>query len=146
MARKVDPAEIKLSLEHASIAFAVSKETLRRGLIALDAETGVGILYPLRTIYRALTGDLDAEKTRETRARADLLEMERKQKQGELVPMSEVDRLYTDALLPVRQRFLALPAEAATRCNPTDPTCAREALQQWVDDALPMIREKLPKK
>ena len=145
LARVVNP-EIKLTLEQATAAFAVPLETLRRCLRGLGCETGRGVLYTIHTIYRALAGELDAEKTRETRARADLLEMERKEKQGELVSMSEVERLYTEALLPVRQRFLALPAEAATRCNPTDPQCAREALQQWVDDALPMIRERLPKK
>ena len=73
------------------------------------------------------------------------LERENAERSGELVKMEEVTKLYTEALLPIRQRFLALPGECATRCNPSDAQFAREALQRWVDESLPLIREQLPK-
>jgi hypothetical protein len=88
--------------------------------------------------------ELRRQRIREAKARAKLLEFEVKQKTGELVSMAEVQALFTAALLPVRQRLLAMPAECCTSANPTDPQHARAALQTWVDTALPMIREQLP--
>ena len=136
---------IKLNLEQAAAQFGASKETLRRGLRRLDIATTKGTRHSLADIYRALSGDLHAERTRETRARADLLELERREKERDLVSLAEVQTLMRDILLPVRQRLLALPSEAATRVNPTDPQMARDALQAWVDAALPAIRKGMPK-
>lgn len=87
--------------------------------------------------------DLLSAKVDETRARAALLEMEKRQLDGELVKLDEVQRLISRVLLPIRQRLNALPAECASQVNPTDPVFARQALQRWVDESLPMIRAKL---
>jgi len=58
--------------------------------------------------------------------------------------LAEVQTIMRDCLLPVRQRLMALPSEVCNRANPTDPQLARDALQRWVDDAMPIIRNKLP--
>ena len=89
------------------------------------------------------SNDLREAKVRETRARAELLEMEKRQLDGELVKLEEVQKIITRTLLPIRQRMNALPAECASQCNPTDPVLARQALQRWVDESLPLIRSRL---
>lgn len=137
-------SSIRWTLLRASEEFGVTRETIRRGLRALGVDSADGT-FTTRQVHTAIAGDLDAERIRDTRASANLKEMDEAERRGELVAMSDVERLYTDCLLPIRQRFLALPAECAVLANPTDPTHAREQLQAWVDKSLPMIREKLPK-
>lgn len=73
------------------------------------------------------------------------LRRENARKAGELISFDEVQKHYAECLLPIRQRLLALPSEAAARCNPSDPEFARRALLEWSDEALRMIREQLPK-
>jgi hypothetical protein len=90
-------------------------------------------------------GTLEEEKIRLTRAEANVRELEERKLRGELVELGGAEHLYTEAILPVRQRIIALPTEACARCNPSDPQLAREALAAWVDDALPLIRKQLPK-
>lgn len=134
---------MKWTLLKAGTEFGCSRETIRRGLAA----NGVAEkkTYSTREIHRALAGDLKSARAREAMANAKLKEDVLAEREGVLVEMAEVERLYGEALIPVRQRLLSMPAECATRANPTDPQFAREALQRWVDEALPIIREKLPK-
>lgn len=80
------------------------------------------------------------EQTAFTRARRENEELELAEKRRDLVPMAEVDAKLVATFLPIRQRLMALPAEAAARCNPSDPQLAREALDRWVTDSLPLLR------
>ena len=130
-----------ITAAEAADEFAIPKATLRRKLLSAGVPVGDGELYTVAQIHAALMGSLDAERIRETRARADLLELERAEKQRDLVPMAEAEAATTSALLPIRQRLMALPSEASTRCNPSDPQLAREALDRWLADSLPMIRD-----
>jgi phage terminase Nu1 subunit (DNA packaging protein) len=136
----------RLTVEAAAREIGVSRETLRRNLRELGEDTKRGKQFTLRTIYRALTGDLKGHRVRLAKVDADLAELEFSERAGNLVSMEEVQQLFSESLQPVRQRLLALPAECATRANPTDPQFARQALQEWVDQSLPMIREQLPKR
>jgi hypothetical protein len=96
--------------------------------------------------YAELRAEQIRQQTRESQARADILEMERQEKRGITVTLEEVQAMYAQVLLPVRQAFLSMPSECASKCNPTDPAHAQAALQAWVDGrAFPMIREQLPK-
>ncbi len=121
----------------------VPREAVRRGLRAAGIEPGEDGRYTTRQIFQALHGDLEAERIRETRARAELLEMEAEEKRRTLVSMEEVAKLYANALVPIRQHLNALPSECATRANPADPTHARNALAEWVAGVLPKIREAI---
>lgn len=135
----------RMSLLEAATEFGVSYATLRRHLAKDEIPVGPGVTYTVAQVHRVLAGELEYERIRTERARASLLEFERAEKERELVSLAEVQAMYSESLLPVRQRFLALPSEAAARCNPSDPEFARAALQRWVDDAFPIIREQLPK-
>lgn len=84
---------------------------------------------------------LDEARRQECIERTAMLRLQRLEKERILVNLSEVQTMLRDSLLPIRQRLLALPTEADTRCNPTDPAHARAALQIWVDSALTRIRE-----
>lgn len=134
-----------ITLAAAAYEFAIPRATLRRKLNAAGIPIGDGELYTVAQIHSALMGSLESERIRETRARADLLELERSEKQRDLVPMGEVDTILVSTHLPIRQRLMALPSEAAARCNPTDPQIAREALDRWVTDSLPMLRAGIAK-
>lgn len=134
-----------LTLAEAADEFGKPRTTLRRKLIAAGISVADGETYTVAQIHAALMGSLEAERIREVRARADLLELERLEKQRDLVPMAEVDAKLVATHLPIRQRLMALPAEAAARCNPADPQLAREALDRWVADSLPLLRAEIKK-
>ena len=86
---------------------------------------------------------LRAQKLKESVARTALMEQQRATRARDLIPAAEVDDEIRRALMPVRQRFLALPAEVAHLVNPTDPAFARDALKRLRDDALRMIRSEV---
>ncbi len=88
---------------------------------------------------------IDDLKRKKLDEECKILTLERQEKERELVQLSECLDIIRSSFVPVRQRLMALPAEAAPRCNPSDPDHARDALQQWVDGALSRIREELPK-
>jgi hypothetical protein len=136
----------------------IDRRTLKKYLAGISpAKTQKGSkLYRIDDVRAVLENRVDEftelraeqirQQTRESKERADLLAMERSQLSGTLVPMSEVQEMYSVTLLPIRQAFLSLPSECSSKTNPTDPRFAQSALQTWVDSrALPMIREQLPK-
>jgi hypothetical protein len=104
-----------------------------------------GSKFATREICTAVFGDSERERARLTRAQAEGEEMKNKERSGELVELDSIATVFRQCMLPVRQRLMALPAEACAHANPSDPQLAREALQRWVDESLPMIRMKLPK-
>jgi len=138
---------LKWTLETAAREFGVSRETVKRGLTA-NGETvkrGRASSFTTQQIVAAIFGDLKHERLLKTREERTLLELERREKEGELVSMAAAVEILTRAYLPVRQRLLALPSEMASRCNPTDPTFAHKALDEWVERAMRQIQSGLPK-
>lgn len=135
---------MRLTIHAASIAFRCARDTLKRGLDAIGAKPDKKGGYLIFEIHRALAGDLKTEKTRETKYRADLLEQEFRQKQGELYSATEVQKLMSDTFQPIRDILNQAPSQLATRCNPTDPTLAREALMEWLKTVLPLVRALWP--
>jgi len=65
---------MRWTLKSAAAEFGTTRETLKRGMriAGIDEDK----TYATMDICRALFGDLKGERIRETRARADLLEME----------------------------------------------------------------------
>lgn len=135
------------TIEKAATEFGVARETIRRGLAqaGVEVKRGRGNTFTTRQIFAALAGDLKIERTLKTRVERETLELEKRKLEGELVSLEEVTALVTPAFLPIRQRLNGLPAALASQCNPTDPLLARDALQRWVAETLPLIRETLPR-
>lgn len=126
----------------------INVKTLRRMLAAAGHDLNEKKNFTTPEISRAVhaAGDLKSEKTRETKFRADLLELEHKQKLGDLVTLADVQRMMTETFQPIRDLINQLPSQVASRCNPTDPQCAMQALEEWKKVALPLIRGAWPDK
>ncbi len=146
-ATQTAPKGYTVSEAAAELNIAVS--TLTRRLRAIGEETPRGRIFTLRQLLAALTSK-DGDKSALLRARrlkaeeeAKLLAFERREKERDLVPLAEIQALIRDSFLPVRQRLMALPSEMSARCNPSDPQLAREALDRWLTDSLPIIRAGL---
>ncbi len=141
-----DDKGVNHSLTKGAQDFGVDPKTLRAALERDGIEVKRGATYTTVEIHMALSGgDLEKEKILETRARRIEIEKRNQVNAAELLDAGEVARLYASCLLPLRQALMALPAEACAKANPSDPQLAREALQQWVDGRLPLIRDQLPK-
>lgn len=65
--------------------FGVHRTTLARQLTAANIQPDDDGAYSIRDIHRALAGDLNAERIRETRAKADGLEMANAERSGKLL-------------------------------------------------------------
>lgn len=133
---------IQWTLETAAREFGVSRETIKKGLTEAGAsiKKGRGASFTTKQIVAAIFGDIKHERFLKTREERTLLELERKQKEGDLIEMDAATDLITRAFLPVRQRLLSLPTEMAARCNPTDPVFAQQALDAWTDRAMKQIQ------
>lgn len=91
-------------------------------------------------------GEIDfyEERARDLRITRMLKEQTYQERAKQLVSMDEVNRILSDAFLPVRQRIMSLPS-IANLCNPTDPAFARKALQVFADESWPLLRAELDK-
>jgi phage terminase Nu1 subunit (DNA packaging protein) len=106
------------------------------------AATIRGLIRYYREGFRAKArSELDVERARESRVRADIMELDRSHKSGLLIASDTALSLVRSSFQPVRDALLSLPAAMSARVNPADPPFAREALTQWVDDTLRLCRE-----
>ena len=110
-------------------------------------------LYPLAATVRAYIafikqntrGDaesLTAERTRLTRAQADQAEMENKTLTGELIPVAEIETIWTAIVLHVRNGFLNLAGKLSPRLAQEDKL---EAVHKILDDEVYDILSVLSK-
>lgn len=130
-----------LSISEAAKEFHSTPETIRRRLRAADITHAEGNRYSIYTLHVAMVGDLHAQRIRETRARADLLELERRKTEGELVTMEEARTVIRQYLGPMRDILTTAPMALAARVNPADPELARMQLETWSEDNLRKLRE-----
>lgn len=93
----------------------------------------------------ALLRDISQLRGRKIEEEVLLLELERRQKEADLVPMDAALEVITRTLLPVRQRLMALPSEMSARCNPTDPVHSEKALDDWLQRSLAVIQSAIGK-
>ena len=129
---------MKWTIQKAAIEFGVDSKTIRSGLARNDVEVkkGRGSSYTTRQITAAIFGDLKGERIRETRARADLLELKRKERAAVLVPMDLARKVVSDVLVPIRTELLASSATLAVRANPGDPELARRVIHDHLSGIL----------
>ena len=130
---------------HAAVECGIDPKTFARRMHEQGYEVprGRAATKPWLTTKQVLgivVGDLERERIRDTAASADARELENAQTRGELVMMSEVDRIFRERLGPVREAIVAIPATYAARCNPGDPHHAHGVLADMTDQLLKIGR------
>jgi len=130
-----------LSLSQAAAEFGVPVVSLHRKLRNAKIPTHRGVT--IAQCWGVLATGKEAERVREIRARADLLEMKLGKKRRNLVPLVEVQAMIRDAMIAVSAIIETLP-QVAPQVNPADPQLAREALDRWVAETRPLLRGRAP--
>jgi phage terminase Nu1 subunit (DNA packaging protein) len=102
-------------------------------------------LRRLFVYFREHRGDAKAQRlaqqTRRDKAQADLLELQRRKTEGELVMMDEAKAVIRQYLGPMRDILTTAPMALAARVNPADPELARMQLETWSEDNMRKLRE-----
>lgn len=114
----------------------MSAETLRRRLRQSGLATPKGRRFTPKEVLKAVRCPLEVERARESKARADLLELKRRATERDLLPAKEVDAYLAQVLTMVRQAVSKLPDAMAEKTNPQDPTHSRAALSVWLEEFL----------
>lgn len=95
--------------------------------------------------FREHRGDAKAQRlaqqTRRDKAQADLLELQRRKTEGELVTMDEAKSVIRQYLGPMRDILTTAPMALAARVNPADPELARMQLETWSEDNLKRLHD-----
>lgn len=84
---------------------------------------------------------LVAATTRDRNASADLKELERREREKELVTMDEAKDVIRQYLGPMREILTTAPMALAARVNPADPELARMQLETWSEDNLKRLHD-----
>lgn len=96
-----------------------------------------------RSIKADTSGDdYNAHRTRLTKARADLAEMEKEQIREQLIPASDVERAWIDVSQNMRQKLLAFPQRVAPEVYAAEKLIeVKSILKDNIYDALKEISE-----
>ena len=79
--------------------------------------------------------DYDESRARTEHLKAELLEIDRQQKQGKLVPTAEVEAKWLEIITMARGKMLGIPSKAKQRIPDLD-TAAMKALEDIVRETL----------
>jgi hypothetical protein len=132
---------IRLTLLQASEEFGVTRETLRRAIKSTpDFQPKRDGKLSLREIHALLSGDVRIERARLTKARANREELRFKKEQGELVPRYFANREIGDFCRTVMDGVRYMPHNIARAANPENPSTAKAAFTQWLDEQLGKMR------
>lgn len=132
---------ISATIQEYADSLGVADDTLRRKFARAGKTLERKQQVPLADLFAVLIGDYDSQKERKVRAEADLLELEIKEKEGQLFSAELVQARIDKALGLVRQAILGGRAEIPNRANPQDPKTAKIAWDQWEQRFFPSIRE-----
>lgn len=134
---------ITLTASAAAAEFSTQVSVIQHGLRRLGMDVARGNEYALKDLVAAIYGDYKTEKARETKLRADMLQLELQERDGNLIGMAQAKALVISQFRPARDRLLALSAAMCFRVNPADPAHAREVLDDWVRDTLTQLSSEL---
>jgi len=122
----------------------IAADTLKRRLAkaghVFKAREGI----PLDKLFAVVTGDINAERLRLTRAEADAKEFENETERGNWIKTEDVRNFITSTFQPIRDWLLAMPSRYSARCNPANPPVAKLALEEAVDACLKECKEHKP--
>ena len=100
------PALLRWTVGMASAEFDLDPKTLRKRLRAAGITAGDDGRYSTAQLVQAVSGDLRYEQTRETRARADRLEMELAKERGEVIHRERVFQFLENIFIAVKMKIL----------------------------------------
>ena len=101
------PDVVKWTVEKASREFGLNPKTLRKRIASIGiAPAFDGRDYTTQQIASAVFGDIEGERLREIRAKADGLELENARKRGEWVEAAVFVREYHRVLIAMRQTIM----------------------------------------
>jgi phage terminase Nu1 subunit (DNA packaging protein) len=136
-------APIVLTQEEAAAQLGVSDSTLRKGLMDLNLDIRGKRKIPIRVWVKCIIGDIKAERTRLTRAHADLLELNRLRLNKEVADIADVKAFYGPALAGLRQVLLESPSALCYQMNPSDPELARSVLHDFLTRTLDSFSRRM---
>ncbi len=100
--------EIRWTVNAASRAWATNVKTVAQGLRLNDIQPGSDGKYSTLQIDKALHGDFEAEKTRDTKASADIREVRLANLRRENIPADMVERVVNNFVAELRQKITYL--------------------------------------
>ena len=136
---------LRFTTHAAAVACGMNQKTLQTKITRAGVKIKSDGLITLRDFYRAVTGDKEAEQTRLAKESADKLAMENAIERGENIPKAVVSEVVSKCNSVVRQTLLDMPANLASRCNPTDPAHALVALNTCRDEIFKILWLEWPK-
>ena len=102
-------------MPQAASEFDIHAATLAKRIKTAGIEPGTDGKWSTVQICAAVFGDMDSEKLRETRHKANLLELEEKEKRRQLVPIDDVGRVWDSVVIALRQAVWNFDAPEETR-------------------------------
>ena len=131
------------SVSEAAVHAQLSREKMRLRLKDKGHATERGARFTPAEVIEALIGSYDAERTRETRERADKLSLENAKERRELVKLVEAIEVAVKPWEPVARMVKDMPARLSTRCNPSDPILARQVLDDYAREIVAAVEARL---
>lgn len=142
---------LNLSDRELAKEFGVSPQVLGRRFKESEIKTGRGVKHTIKEAHEALAKVSNVRQATEQARLKNLLEdgqikeLERRQKERELVPLSEAIDITTKPWSPIARMLKDMPARLSGSCNPTDPVLAKEVLDEYVQDLCTSIGEAMEK-
>lgn len=94
---------IRWGVELAASEFGINPRTVSSRIKTTGIIPGDDGKFSTKQIAAAVFGDIDGERLRETRAKADGLELENQRKRGEVIYVAEFVREYHSVLIGMKQ-------------------------------------------
>ncbi len=106
---------IELTIEEAAAEFGIDRRTLQTRLTQAGCKPNENNKHTIIQCHRAIFGDIDGEKLRETRHRANLLELQEATLRRESIPAENVQREWSAVIIAIRQALWNFDAPEAVR-------------------------------
>lgn len=133
----------KLTISGAAREFGVAAQTIKKRMHEKGHNLEACKEYSVKEYFEALSENPRLAAARLANARADDQERLNRISSGESIPLEDNLAWQEKVLLPIRQALMALPGTQSSRCNPADPTFAHAALDAWVRQQLPLLRNEI---
>lgn len=100
-------ASVRWTVQSAASEFGINPRTVASRLKVAGIVSGQDGLFSTVDIHRAICGDIDRERLRETREKANKLELENAVSRGELMDLQDLARRYEPIYAQIRQTIIA---------------------------------------